>query len=87
MAETMSKSEMKRGEKKNKLNNLFLTTVRCCLHCTKSALEVKGILPLAYTHLDPGGAFHFQHDAANWYFPQDVRSPLLSSSACVYGGF
>lgn len=53
----------------------------------KLALEAKRILPLEYTHPDPGGAFHFQHDAANWYFPQNVQSPPLSSSACGHGEF
>jgi len=53
----------------------------------KSALEVKGILPLEYSHLDPRGAFHFRHDAANWYFPQNVQPSLLSSSACACSAF
>lgn len=53
----------------------------------KSVLEGKGILPLEYTHLDPVGAFHFQHDAANLCFPQSVLPPLLSSSASEHGGF
>lgn len=53
----------------------------------KSALEVKGLLPLEYSHLDPGGAFRFQHDAANWYFPQNVPSSPLSSSVHVHSRF
>lgn len=53
----------------------------------KSALEVKGLVPLEYSHLDPGGAFRFQRDAANCYFPQNVQSSPLSSSVCVHSRF
>lgn len=53
----------------------------------KSALEVKGLVPLEYSHLDSGGAFRFQRDAANCYFPQNVQSSPLSSSVCVHSRF
>lgn len=49
--------------------------------------KVKGILLLEYTHLDPEGAFHFQHGATIWYFPQKDWSALLFSSACVHSGY
>lgn len=53
----------------------------------KPVLEMKGILPLECTHLDPGDAFHFQHDAANWYFPQNVQPLPLSSAVCAHNEF